>query len=314
MEDLPVSYQVVLDRCSNYETFSSEGYLEHLLSYIETLPDLQSKRVLLKPNLVSGRAPKHGCTDALFIRAVAIGLKNKGAIVSLGDSPAFGSATSVCKAHGIADALSDLDVPIVDFDRKVPVQLDCGIEVNIARQALDCDVLINLPKIKAHSQMYMTLAIKNCFGLVVGVQKGMLHMKHGTGYTLFSQLIVDIQKVIPQQLIIGDGIEAMHGTGPIKGEKLNLGLIAVARNPFAFDTAILNALRLPHEKSPLWREAHAQGIKSNSSENIVYPLLSPTSFSHINFQTPDALIPIRFNPFRFFKGMVTRLVSKKRIT
>lgn len=311
MEDLNKIYPVVIDSCFSYESFSREGYLDNLLSYIDSLPNFFSAKVLLKPNLVSGRAPRFGCTDAVFIRTVAICLKNKGAKVVLGDSPAFGSANSVCKTMGIADALLDLDVPIVEFAKKTPVKLDCGIDVNIAQEALDCDFLVNLPKIKAHSQMYMTLAVKNCFGLVVGLQKGMLHMQHGTGYQIFSQLIIDIQKLIPTQLVIGDGVAAMHVTGPIKGEKLDLGLVAVAEDPFAFDTAILTSLKLSPVNSPLWCEAARRNITSTNNEQLLYPLLSPAHFSHIDFQAPNSLIPVRFNPLRFFTGIARRLMNLK---
>ena len=44
--------------------------------------------------------------------------------------------------------------------------------VTVAREAMECDIFVGLPKIKAHNQMYMTLAVKNIFGIVKGVQQG----------------------------------------------------------------------------------------------------------------------------------------------
>ncbi len=304
-------YPVVLDRCKDYDRFQEAGYLASLLVYFSGLNNLRSCRVLLKPNLVSSRAPLYGCTDARFIKAVGLFFKDLGAEVVLGDSPAFGSVYSVCKSKGISSVLRELDIPVVAFDERVTVELNCGIKVAMAKQALDCDLLVNLPKVKAHNQMYMTLAVKNCFGLVIGLQKALLHMKYGTGYQLFSEMIIDLQKLLPRQLVLGDGIDAMHVTGPLDGKKLNLQLVAAAENPFAFDASIFESLQLPVNRSPLMQEALRKDIASADKKNIVYPRLGPDEFSDIKFLTPDVLIPIRFNPFRFVKSMTRRLFFMK---
>ena len=309
MTNSSVQYPVFLDRCPDYATLQKGCKLDSLLADFQALKNLHSSRVLLKPNLVSSSAPLHGCTDVRFIRTVAAYLKDLGAQVVLGDSPAFRSAYSVCRSKGIVDSMKELDVDIIEFKDFVPVKLDCGIQVSLARPPLECDLLVNLPKIKAHGQMYMTLAVKNCFGLVTGIQKAMLHMRYGTGYQIFSEMITDIQKILPRQIIVGDGIDAMHVTGPINGERLNLQLLAAAENPFAFDAAIFKILRLPVDKSPLMQEALRKEIKAADQTNLTYPFLGPEDFLEIDFIAPDNLIPIRFNPFRFVKSIFRRLLS-----
>ncbi|WP_162096645.1 DUF362 domain-containing protein [Desulfotalea psychrophila] len=300
-------FPVALGTCSDYQTLLLDDRLSALSLAAGFSPPARGARVLLKPNLVSARGPSWACTNALFIRAVALWFLEQGAHVALGDSPAFGSALAVCEAHGISAALKDLNIPIVEFDRKESCRLSCGIEVGLARAALDCDLLVNLPKIKAHSQMYVSMAVKNCFGLITGLQKAMLHMKHGEGHERFSRLILDLQKFIPEQLVIGDGIEVMHHTGPIKGRKLSLGCLAVAQNSVAFDTAMLHVLGLPSEKSPLWQVSHRAGMAESNIEQIAFPGLPADFFSGAGFVAPANLDPIRFRFFRFICGMLRRL-------
>lgn len=301
------SFPAALTRCSSYEDFQDENTLNQLLSSIVVPSSFAGKKILLKPNLVSGRAPLYGCTDGRFIRAVSLWFLAQGAEVVLGDSPAFGSASAVCQTLGITKLINDLNVRIVEFDRTVAVTLDCGIRVKVAAEVFECDLLVNLPKIKAHSQMYVTLAVKNCFGIVTGMQKGLLHMRHGDGYKAFSEIILDLQKIIPQQLVIGDGIEVMHRTGPIRGEQLLLGCVGAAEDALAFDTAMLRVLGVESHRSPLWKEAYEREQPQSLIENISFPLLKPEAFSDISFVAPNTLTPIRFNPFRFFTGMLRRI-------
>jgi uncharacterized protein (DUF362 family) len=97
-------------------------------------------KVLLKPNLVSGRGKEHlACTHPMFIRAVAEWFVDCGVVVSIGDSPALGSALGVMQATGITEALQGLPVKLINFDRSQKLKLAGGVTVDIASQALECD-------------------------------------------------------------------------------------------------------------------------------------------------------------------------------
>lgn len=301
------SFPVALARCTSYENFQDEDILDLLLSGLMAGYSLAGKKILLKPNLVSGRAPVYACTDGRFIRAVSLWFIAQGAEVVLGDSPAFGAASAVCNTLGITKLIEDLNVSIVDFDRTIEVTLDCGVRVKVAAEVLECDLFVNLPKIKAHSQMYVTLAVKNCFGIISGMQKGLLHMRYGDGYKAFSEIILDLQKIIPRQLIIADGIEVMHHDGPIRGEKLFLGCVGAAEDALAFDTAMLSVLGVDPWRSPLWKEAYDRAQPQSFISNISFPLLMPEAFKDISFVAPDTLTPVRFNPLRFAYGMLRKL-------
>ncbi|MFC1845448.1 DUF362 domain-containing protein [Thermodesulfobacteriota bacterium] len=102
-------------------------------------------RVLLKPNLLSGRSAEHlACTHPLLVAAVAEWFVEQGAQVAIGDSPAFGTAKGVMRSIGIEKALEGLPVELMNFDQSTTVRLAGGVKVNVATAALECDMLINL--------------------------------------------------------------------------------------------------------------------------------------------------------------------------
>jgi len=128
-------------------------------------------KVLIKPNLITAGSPYDlACTHPLVIAAMAEWLVDHGGRVSIGDSPAFGSAKSVMQACGIADAIKGLPVRQINFNRPRKITLACGFEIGVETEILNSDVVVNLPKCKAHSQMRVTLGVKNLFGSVVGLR------------------------------------------------------------------------------------------------------------------------------------------------
>lgn len=308
MSPVPACVPVALGSCSHYSELSLDHIARLLLSISFKSDDIKGKTVLLKPNLVSDRAMSCGCTHPLFVRSVAIYFLSFGCRVLVGDSPAFGSAKKVAKNQGVTAALDDLDVEIVNFDEKQLCTLSSGHKVNIAKAVLDCDLFVNLPKIKAHGQMYVSLAVKNVFGIVTGIQKGSIHMKYGGDNETFTDLIVALQEWLPRQLVLGDGIVVMHKSGPISGESFPLGVIAASENAFAFDTALLETLQLNHARSPLWKKAYEKGVLGACRDHCYYPMAQPSDFAGSGFQAPYMLAPIRFSFLRFIKSIFKRLL------
>jgi len=256
-------------------------------------------RVLLKPNLLSGRSTEHlACTHPEFVAAVAQWFVDHGASVAIGDSPAFGSAKGVMRSTGIDKALAGLPVELINFDRSTPVTLAGGIKVNVASAALECDMLINLPRVKAHSQFYMTLAVKNYFGTVVGFQKPGWHLRYGDRENRFASHLVDLLTVLPPGMTFIDGIVAMHDTGPLSGQPYPLGLIGGAPNPVSVDTALLRILRLDLERSAIWQECAKRGLAGSDPNMLNFPLSKPAEFKVDGFNAPSILKPVSFNPLQ----------------
>jgi uncharacterized protein (DUF362 family) len=303
---------VALCHAANYQRTALLSLFDQIFSQYTFQTTLRGAVVLLKPNLISLTAPPLGCTNKEFVAAAAEWFLAQGARVKLGDSPAFGSVTGICRKQGIAEALQGQKVEFVDFKTPRLTELSCNVSLSIAEEACECDLFVGLPKIKAHNQMFVTLSVKNLFGLVVGLRKGMLHMTEGGSHDRFAEIILELVSLLPEQFHLVDGVEAMHRSGPINGEKLPLGLIGGATDPVALDTALLTALELEKQSSPLWRVAHEQKRRGCNQSQLVYPLLTPQYFFGSGFIPPENLNPVRFNPFRYITGIVRRVMLVSR--
>ncbi len=302
--------QVLLRRSNAYEHQSVAGFVEDSLRLLIGVSTLHGRTVLLKPNLISASGPDHAVTHPRFIAAVAAVLRDCGARVRLGDSPAFGSATRVCARRGIDRLLADLGVEIVDFDHAELCTLSSGLQLPVAREALHCDLLVGLPKVKAHNQMYVTLGVKNCFGVVRGVRKAMLHMSHGASHQGFAEILCELPGLLPRQLHLADGIVAMHRSGPLDGDPLPLYCMAAAASPVALDSALLAVLELDPRQSPLWRAAARGQLPGADPSHLVFPGETPGAFHGHGFIAPAELNPVRFSLLRLMRGMGRRVLLR----
>ena len=280
--------------------------LERIIPCLGSFNLSSGGKVLLKPNLISAGAPRLACTHAEFVAAVAAWFIDHGWRVSIGDSPAFGSAVSVAERQGIIRAVRGMDVQVVEFASVVRRRLPSGICVGVAAEALDCDLLVNLPKIKAHDQMYVSMAVKNIFGIVKGVRKSWLHMRYGDSHLDFARIILELQGLLPENITLADGIEVMHMHGPMHGEPLSLGCLAGSRSSVALDTAMLALLGLEAERSPLWCAARERNLPGVQLSGIEFPLLAPSDFSGSGFVAPEILSPVRFRPLRYILNSLRR--------
>ncbi|MGI6657288.1 MAG: DUF362 domain-containing protein [Desulfobulbus sp.] len=275
--------------------------------------NLRGSRVLVKPNLLTAVRERPVCTDARLLLAVTDWLQARGARVRVGDSPSFGSARSVLRAIGALAELCRRGVEVVEFRRGRRVVLPCGLEVGIAEAALDCDLLVNLPKVKAHGQMRVTLAIKNYFGCVAGFRKPWYHMVHGGGGGVeFARLLVELLTMLPPGCTLADGIEAMHESGPIHGVAYPLGLLAGGINPVAVETALLAVLGVDPRQSPLWLAAERAGYAGTRVQELIFSGPTPGELAVRDFRVPGELSPVRFRPLRFVGSSLRRVLLRLR--
>lgn len=304
-----ISSVVLLKRCVSYDRAAIASIVDPMITAFNDDVNLHGKVVLLNPNLISATGSHLSCTHGEFICAVASCFIDRGARVRLGDSPAFGRAATVCRKLGIDQDLAAMNVELVEFASPLRKTLDSGVTVTVAREALECDLFVGLPKVKAHNQTYMTLALKNIFGIVKGTKKATLHMTQGSSHRRFAGIIIDLLSLLPAQLHLADGIKAMHKTGPLHGERFDLNCIAGAVNPVALDTALLDLLELDCHKSPFWQIVAERKVTGWNGADLIYPYQIPRDFAGLGFIAPEGLNPIRFNPLRFFRGMVKRVLT-----
>jgi uncharacterized protein (DUF362 family) len=295
---------VALQACPSYNPGDLHQVVAQCCQAL-ALPRLSGLHVLVKPNLVAARQARLSCTHPQVVRAVCLHLLEHGAKVAVGDSPAFGSARQVARASGLQELLADLPVSIQTLDKPVRRFLACGIELGVSRYALECDLLFNVPRLKAHAQFCISAAAKNVFGCVSGVRKALAHVRHGQNDDL-AKIILDLPAVLPPTAHLLDAVIAMQGTGPVAGSPCGLGLLAASHTAVALDTAIYTALELEPEQVPFWRQARCRAMPGAFIEELDYPLLHPLALSLPSFATPRGLNPVSFHPRQVAKGLCRR--------
>jgi uncharacterized protein (DUF362 family) len=303
------SLRVALASCSDYAPNLLDESLHQCVTGLDQLPDLHSSVVLLKPNLISAAHGTLPCTEPAFIMAVARWFLDQGARVSIGDSPAFGSASSALQKLGIAEELVGMNVSITDFKRIKKVCLADGGTAGVAAAALECDLLINLPRVKAHAQTRVTLAVKNYFGCLVGLRKPCWHMAYGGKNGTFADRLVQLLDVLPDSLTLVDGIVAMHATGPVHGDAYPLAVVGASTNPVAMDLALLKVLGVDPGQSPLMQACSDRGLAAMDWTGLDFSLATPVELQVTDFLVPAELNSVRFNPFRFLRSSLQRLVQ-----
>jgi uncharacterized protein (DUF362 family)/Pyruvate/2-oxoacid:ferredoxin oxidoreductase delta subunit len=220
-------------------------------------------RVLIKPNFLAPAAPEKAVTThPLIVRAAAEFALAKGARVQISDSPAMGSFSKLLKKGGYEEALKDLDVTVKPFEETIAVDVGEPFGgIDVAKDAMHADVVINLAKLKTHTQMMLTLGVKNLFGCIVGLKKPEWHMRTGVDRHMFGRLIVNIYEAVGPAYTIMDGILAMEGQGPGKsGTPRELGLLMGGINAHAVDHVVCLQVGLDPDALETQRNARALGV------------------------------------------------------
>jgi len=301
-ENAIMRHKVIIQRARSPDSGFRAQIEDLLLGRLLANHSLKGKHVLLKPNLLKAGEPM-AVTSPGMILAVSRALKVGGANVLLADSPAFGRAIQVIKGLGIRDELEDIGVEVRSLGHARKVDVGEGIAVGVSRTALDADLIVNLPRLKAHSQMGITCAVKNLYGTVVGFRKACYHVLHGGSRERFSGMILGLMDVLPKCVTILDAICAMHVTGPSGGEPIEMNFIAGSCSPVALDTAVYVMVGALPRDAPLWQVAMDRGVSGAWLEEIEFPELLPHDIPEGRmFRLPQALAPIRFSPTRFVKG------------
>jgi len=267
------------------------------------------QHVLVKPNLVSPSNARHCSTNPLVVKAACAYLLDCGAKVTVADSPAFGPASHVAKRSGLGEAMEELGLKVKSLKRATPLHLTNGGTIGLSADALEADIILNIPKLKVHCQMTMSGAVKNLFGCVVGFRKAVAHNKLGHSHDVFRSMLMDVYAALPQAHHLMDAVHPMHKDGPINGVPYELGLLAASNNGIAIDTAAYSILALRPQQIPLWEEALIRHMDGADPSEVEYPLEKPDLFNHTGFElSPER--PLDFHIKRILKGRIRSLLNR----
>lgn len=255
--------KISIVRCADYQpeqVFAAVKNSLDLVGGISAFIRPQS-RVLVKPNLLMACDPASGIvTHPEVTRAVIRLLKQIGCRVTVGDGPSvFGNqienVDEVYTTTGTRQVCAEEGVELVELDKR-------RMRRGIALAALldDCDHIVNIPKFKTHNFTLLTGAVKNLFGLVVGINKTEIHRNYFQVKD-FSRILVDIYEETPPALTIVDAVTAMEGDGPASAGKTRpVGLILAGSDCVALDSVLARIMGISPLDVLTTKEASARGL------------------------------------------------------
>jgi uncharacterized protein (DUF362 family) len=301
---------VSLLRATSYEYQYLRSSIEQLLEPLGGMAAFVKRgdRVLLKPNLLTGARPGKECTTrSEVVYCVAQLVREAGGEPFLGDSPAFGSARAVAIANGYQPIMDELGLPIVDFQGKRYQTVNTDFNhLLLSKEAMEANVVINLPKVKSHVQLTLTMGVKNLFGCVPGKMKAWWHMEAGKDSTRFGNMLVETARSIAPNLTIVDGIIGHEGNGPSGGEPRYLGVLGASANVFALDRAMVEILQVNPAQIPTIAASQRLGLCPDLS-TIQFPLSTPAELQISDWKLPSRMAPIDFGMPRVIKSTFRHL-------
>ena len=253
---------------------SYESCAEAVACAFTTFPlKIKGKNVIVKVNALRACNPDREAivTHPALVKAVIDRLETlEPKRIIVGDSvgtESYGNSQHIFDVTGLAEAAGpyyrnlSLNLQMVDmekpFKRKVAVLKD----------VLDSDVYISLPKMKTHGLTMLSGAVKNNFGLLAGAQKSWYHY-YSEKPEVFAEILIEMYRLRPPDLVIMDGILAMEGYGPCSPETRRVNKVLAAADAVALDTVLARMVGFRTDEVPYLRIARDLGIGQTDPDKI----------------------------------------------
>jgi uncharacterized protein (DUF362 family) len=200
----------------------------------------KNDRVLIKPNITFGgwvEIPPYGMVttskmmEGILWKLVEHGCNN----ITIGEGTILGALGSNTrrgfKQTGIDRVAKRYGVKLIDFNDGPFDYRDLGgIKVGISKAALEADFLINVPVLKTHAQVKVSLGFKNLKGCLEVASRKAFHMKG------LEHLICLLNQSLRSDLTIIDGIYMLEkGPDAMMGVAHRKNLIIASRDAFECD-------------------------------------------------------------------------------
>ncbi|MEI8183321.1 MAG: DUF362 domain-containing protein [Desulfomonile sp.] len=309
---------VTIRKCEDYNSGTLTRAVQSAIDDIGGISSFVKRgdRVLMKPNLLKASSPESAVvTHPAFVEAVASMVLDCGAKAFLGDSPPLGNLSRVLTKSGYDPFMEKMGIQTVPFSEKIPLDFSEGRlfrRIDVAREVFNFDCIINLPKLKTHCQMVLTLAVKNLFGTVIGTDKASWHLRAGKDFDSFATVLVQLLEKIKPAVSILDGILAMEGNGPNSGESRHVGIIGASTDAVALDAVICNLVGVPIQSVRTCVIGGQLGVGTAQADDIVQVGDQLDGFPLRDFKPPKTMTVTwnlsNSNPIRRFleNHMITR--------
>jgi uncharacterized protein (DUF362 family) len=276
----------------------------------------EADRVVIKTNLLTpGRASAGHVTHPAVVEAVArLALGAGDWQVVIADSPAMRSAERSARRCGVGDVAKRLNIEIWNLNQPTRVPLPPGEaewrEMIVDRRLIEPGTrVINLPKAKVHGQMYLTLAIKNLFGVIPGKRKPVWHLSVDGDRRRFGRMLLWLHRVVQPAVHIIDCIDAMERRGPRRGDMRRVGLIAASPDAVALDRVITEILGLDWEKHHALQAARdiKQGAWDLEAIDVIGEAIEAVRVEDFKEAQP---VDLAFKSPRFVRRLLTRMIYR----
>lgn len=270
--------KVYVAKCGDYEYSKVNAVI---IKGIEALggPDKllgTGKKVAVKPNLLKMNKPDDCVTThPCVVQSVLAAVVKNGNEAKIVESSAGAynkiNINAIFEATGMTAAVKKAGAKLNDNFEVEQVSLEHGQKVKtlrIIKSILDADSVISVAKLKTHSFMTYTGAVKNLFGVVPGLSKAEYHFRWQNRED-FAGMIVDIAEFVKPSLSVIDGVWAMEGEGPSAGDKRKVGVIIMSDCPYSADIVAGYIIGLDWQENPVLKNAVQRNLCREQDIEII---------------------------------------------
>ena len=305
--------------CDNYDENNVYNIVEKIVKSFGNISDIikPNSKVLIKLNLLSAYTPEQAITTHPAIaKAIIKIIKSAGAIPIMGDSPGnlMKGIENVWEKTGMLQLAKEENVELINFEAcgcvEVSVQHPTVKQIYVTKAIMDCDAIINVPKLKTHTFMGFTCGVKNFYGIVPGARKVEYHKLAPTPKE-FSYLLSEIYRMVKEKLLftIVDGVEGLEGNGPsLSGQKRKYNIIAGSQDTVLLDSFILNKLGIKLKNNILLNPLKEKKLGDTDLQNMIYVGDNVSSFNFYKTKLPITKI-LNLLP-SWFARFVTKYAGK----
>ncbi len=309
--------KVSIIRCPDYETERVADAVHRLLDELGGIREFvrPGQKVLLKPNMLSAKAPERGITThPSVLEAMVNEVKEAGGRVFIGDSPsgALKGVKRCWENTGFLKVAEKTGSELINFEAAGSVLREKdGRKYHIAKAVLETDVVINLPKFKTHGFTLYTGAVKNLYGTLPGFQKARFH-KTLPQPGQFSRILVDLYALVRPALHVMDGILGMEGNGPATGDLRDIGLLLASPDGIALDTIASTIMGFKPREIDAIRLAAKEELGETRADHIRIPQGSLEAYKIPDFNLPSNRL-MKFVPTFLVKWVGNLLWVRPRV-
>jgi uncharacterized protein (DUF362 family) len=258
----------------------------------------KSRQVVLKPNLVTDKPDYIALganTSVEFLEALLSILSDHGCQTVIAESDTGTAAKGrkldlTWERMGLPGLASRYGAQLVNLSKESTRWVEFsgrgfkGLE--LPGRILDCELLIDIPKIKTHKYAVLTCAMKNLFGLVPEPRRIIYHR-------WLNEIIADLASLLsPQMITLVDGLIGMEGNGPLYGTPVQLDLLMASENCFAVDLVACDLIGVDPDKVRYLRiSQEARALRQQTIEMVGTPLE----------EVRRPFQPVEFNAYRLFE-------------